>query len=116
MSPLTYLERYFKKEDSSFRVNKEIRDMIVFAVQNVISDPPFSKMDLISCRNLLIYLGGELQKKVLPLFHYSLRKGGFLFLGSSETIGELSDYFSVVDRKWKLFQRKDTEFKERHVP
>ena len=65
-------------------------------------------MDLISCRNLLIYLGSELQKKVLPLFHYSLKKEGLLFLGSSETIGEFSDYFSVMDRKWKLFKRKDT--------
>ena len=111
--PHDVLERHFKKEDSFFRVKKEIRDMMVFAVQNLISDPPFSNMDLVSCRNLLIYLSGELQKKVLPLFHYSLRKGGFLFLGSSETIGELSDDFSVVDRKWKLFQRQDTEFKER---
>jgi two-component system, chemotaxis family, CheB/CheR fusion protein len=106
--PPEYVERFFTREESSFRVKKEIRDRMVFALQNVISDPPFSKIDLISCRNLLIYLGSELQKKVLPLFHYSLKKEGFLFLGSSETIGEFSDYFSVVDRKWKLYKRKDT--------
>jgi two-component system CheB/CheR fusion protein len=103
-----FLQRYFTKEDSSRRVRKEIRDMVVFALQNVITDPPFSKIDLISCRNLLIYLGSVLQKKVLPLFHYSLKKEGFLFLGSSETIGEFSDYFSIVDRKWKLFKRRRT--------
>ncbi len=113
--PPEYLERYFKREDSSFRINKEIRDRVVFALQNVISDPPFSKIDLISCRNLLIYFGSELQKKVLPLFHYSLKKEGFLFLGSSETIGEFSDYFSVMDRKWKLFKRKDTGLAQRQV-
>jgi two-component system CheB/CheR fusion protein len=113
--PPAQLERYFKREDSSFRINKEIRDQVVFALQNVISDPPFSKIDLISCRNLLIYLGSELQKKLLPLFHYSLKKEGFLFLGSSETIGEFSDYFSVVDRKWKLFKRKDTGLAQRQV-
>ncbi len=109
------LARYFVKEGSFHRVNKEIRDMVVFAIQNVITDPPFSKIDLISCRNLLIYLGGELQKKVLPLFHYALRKDGFLFLGSSETIGEFSDYFSVVDRKWKVFKRKESDFPDRPV-
>ena len=113
--PPDYLERFFKREDGSFRINKEIRDRVVFALQNVISDPPFSKIDLISCRNLLIYLGSELQKKVLPLFHYSLKKEGFLFLGSSETIGEFSDYFSVMDRKWKLFKRKDTGLAQRQI-
>lgn len=114
--PQETLERYFAKEDNVHRVRKEIRDMVVFALQNVITDPPFSKMDLISCRNLLIYLGGELQRKVLPLFHYSLRKGGYLFLGSSETIGEFSDYFSVENRKWKLFKRKESDVYECPVP
>jgi len=113
--PPEYLERFFKREEGSFRINKEIRDRVVFAIQNVISDPPFSKIDLISCRNLLIYLGSELQKKVLPLFHYSLKKEGFLFLGSSETIGEFSDHFSVMDRKWKLFKGKDTDLTQRQV-
>ena len=82
---------------------------MIFAVQNVITDPPFSKIDLISCRNLLIYMGSELQKGILPIFHYSLAKGGFLFLGTAETVGEFSDLFAPVDRKWKIFRRKDTE-------
>lgn len=106
--PADYLARFFSREDGSFRVKKEIRDKVVFALQNVITDPPFSKIDLISCRNLLIYLGSELQKRVLSLFHYSLKEEGVLFLGTSETIGEFLDYFSVVDRKGKLFKRKET--------
>lgn len=108
-----YLERYFNKEESFHKVKKEIRDMVVFALQNVIADPPFSKIDLISCRNLLIYLGAELQKKVLPMFHYALRKDGFLFLGSSESVGEFSELFSVEDRKWKIFRRKEVDSFER---
>ncbi|RMF04389.1 MAG: chemotaxis protein CheR, partial [Chloroflexi bacterium] len=100
------LARFFYKDDNTYRIKKSIRDMVVFAEQNVIDDPPFSKMDLISCRNLLIYLESELQKRILPLFHYALNENGFLLLGNSETIGEFSDYFAVIDRKWKLFQRK----------
>ncbi len=113
--PPEFLSRFFTKDETLYRVNKDIRDMVVFAVQNVIADPPFSKIDLISCRNLLIYLNAGLQRKVLPLFHYALRKDGFLFLGSSETIGELSDYFTTADRKWKLFRRADALFEERPV-
>jgi two-component system CheB/CheR fusion protein len=100
------LRRYFTKEGKMYRVRKEIRQMVVFAVQNVIKEPPFSKIDLISCRNMLIYMGAELQKKVMPIFHYSLKPGGFLFLGSSETIGTFSDLFSVIDKKWKIFRSK----------
>ena len=92
---------------SAYRIHKGIRDMLVFSEQNVIKDPPFSKLDLISCRNLLIYMGGELQKKLLPLFHYALNPGGFLFLGTSETVGEFDDLFSGLDRKLKLYQRRD---------
>ncbi|MEW6110656.1 MAG: chemotaxis protein CheB [Thermodesulfobacteriota bacterium] len=103
------LRRFFTKHDNAYHVKKAVRDMVVFAVQNVITDPPFSKLDLISCRNLLIYMGSELQKKVLPIFHYSLHKGGFLFLGTSETVGDFSDLFPSLDRKWKIFQRKDTD-------
>ena len=80
------LQRYFVKDDHGYRVSKQIREMIVFAPQNLIMDPPFTKLDLLCCRNLLIYFTGELQKKVLPLFHYTLNPGGILFLGSSETI------------------------------
>ncbi|WP_084185102.1 chemotaxis protein CheB [Desulfonatronum thiodismutans] len=103
------LARFFSPEsgDSAFRIRKSIRDMLVFSEQNVIKDPPFSKLDLISCRNLLIYMGGELQKKIIPLFHYALNPGGFLFLGTSETVGEFQDLFAALDRKLKLYQRKD---------
>jgi two-component system CheB/CheR fusion protein len=102
------LSLFFFQHDSTYRVNKSIRDMLIFAEQNVIADPPFSRIDLISCRNLMIYLEGDLQKKVLPLLHYSLRPGGFLFLGTSESIGEFADLFETVDRKGKIFRRKET--------
>ena len=103
------LKRYFAKEgDGQYRVAKSIRELLVFAPQNIIKDPPFTKLDLLSCRNLLIYLGPELQKKLLPLFHYSLRPDGLLFLGSSETIGPATDLFHPVDKKWKLFVRKSS--------
>nr|WP_315429493.1 chemotaxis protein CheB [uncultured Albidiferax sp.] len=103
------LARFFTAEPdgSVFRVHKNIRDMLVFSEHNLVKDPPFSKLDLISCRNLLIYMGSELQKKVMALFHYALVPGGMLFLGSSETVGELGDGFSVVDRKAKAYQRKE---------
>ncbi len=81
--------------------------MLVFSEQNVLKDPPFSKLDLISCRNLLIYLGGRLQKKLIPLFHFALNPSGFLFLGTSETVGDCEELFSCVDRRHKLFQRKE---------
>ena len=82
--------------------------IIVFAQQNVLTDPPFTKLDLLSCRNLLIYLNSETQKKLLPLFHYSLNPGGFLFIGSSESIGGYTDLFSPLDNKWKVFKRRET--------
>jgi two-component system CheB/CheR fusion protein len=102
------LERFFTKEDDHYRIRKEIRDMIIFAPQNVLTDPPFTRLDLLSCRNLLIYLNAETQKKLLPLFHYSLSPGGFLFLGSSESIGGSTDLFSPLDNKWKVFKRRET--------
>ena len=103
------LARFFaaKPDGSAFRIHKGIRDMMVFSEHNVIKDPPFSKLDLISCRNLLIYMGGDLQKKVIPLFHYALKPGGMLFLGTSETVGEFGDLFVALDRKSKLYQRKE---------
>ena len=102
------LARFFVMEPDggTCRIHKSIRDMLVFSEQDVIKDPPFSRLDLISCRNLLIYMGGELQKKVIPLFHYALKPDGFLFLGNSETVGDAPDLFSAVDRKAKLYQRK----------
>jgi two-component system CheB/CheR fusion protein len=100
------LARFFRQEDTAYRIKKMIRDLVVFAVQNVVEDPPFSRIDLISCRNLLIYMEPELQKKVVPLFHYALKQDGFLMLGNSESIGEFVDLFAALDRKWKLYQRK----------
>lgn len=102
------LRRYFQKVDGRYRISKFIRDMCIFAKQNVAEDPPFSKLDLISCRNLLIYLGPPLQKRVFPTFHYSLRPGGYLMLGTSETIGAFSNLFTVLDKKNKLYIRNDT--------
>ncbi|OGU80079.1 MAG: hypothetical protein A2W11_11385 [Ignavibacteria bacterium RBG_16_35_7] len=102
------LNRFFTSEGNLFHIRKEIREMLVFAQQSVIKDPPFTKLDLISCRNLLIYFNPELQKKLFPLFHYSLLPKGILFLGSSETIGGFVDLFSMVDRKWKIYNRRDS--------
>ncbi|MCE8423483.1 MAG: PAS domain-containing protein, partial [Candidatus Methanoperedens sp.] len=100
------LELFFTKVDATYRIKKEIREMVIFAVQSLIKDPPFSMLDMVSCRNLLIYLGPVLQKKVLSTLHYSLKKDGILFLGSSETIGEFTDLFSVYDRKWRFYKSK----------
>ena len=103
------LARFFTAESdgSAYRVNKGLRDMLVFSEHDLIKDPPFSRLDLITCRNLLIYLNATLQQKVIPLFHYALRSGGVLFLGTSEGVGEFSESFTVVDRKAKLFLRRD---------
>jgi two-component system CheB/CheR fusion protein len=79
--------------------------MVIFAQQNLLQDPPFSKLDLISCRNLLIYLKTDTQRKVLSLFQYALKESGYLFLGPSENIGDFSNYFTLIDRKWRLFRR-----------
>ncbi len=100
------LRRFFTKEDSNYRVKKEIREMVVFALQDIVTDPPFTKLDLLSCRNLLIYLEPDLQNRLLPLFHYSLKPEGILFLGTSETIGKFVDLFEVSDKKWKFFKSK----------
>jgi len=103
------LARFFAMEPdgSAYRIHKGIRDMLVFSEQDVIKDPPFSRLDLISCRNLLIYMSGALQKKILSLFYYALNPGGMLFLGTSETVGEFVDLFAAADRKSKLYQRKE---------
>ena len=102
------LRRFFIQEERGYRVGKEIREMAVFAPQNVIMDPPFTKLDILVCRNLLIYLTAELQKKLLPLFHYSMNPGGVLFLGSAETIGPFTDLFAPLDSKARLYRRLDT--------
>jgi len=104
------LKSFFTSTGNVFHIRKEIREMLVFAPQSVFKDPPFTKLDLISCRNLLIYFNSELQKKVIPIFHYSLLANGILFLGSSETIGGFVDLFSMFDKKWKFYKRRETVF------
>ncbi len=99
------LKKFFVKMDRGYQISKRIRDCCIFARQNLTKDPPFSKLDLISCRNVLIYLGPELQKKVLPIFHYALKPTGYLLLGSSETIGAYAELFTLVDKKHKIFSK-----------
>ena len=101
------LKNYFTKEGDSYRIKKNIRDCVVFSVQNVIKDPPFSRLHMLCCRNLLIYLETETQKKILPLFHYTLIPRGVLMLGSSESIGGFSSLFKILDKKWKIFERQE---------
>jgi len=101
------LARFFLKEDGGYRIKKEIREMVIFAPQNVLKDPPFTKLDLVTCRNLLIYLKPAAQERLLSLFHYALKPGGILFLGSSESITGLGDHFTAMNKKWKIFARKD---------
>lgn len=104
------LSRFFSVEGSGYRIKNEIREMVIFAPHNVIMDPPFTKLDLLCCRNLLIYLSQELQKKLILLFHYSLSNHATLMLGSAETIGNASHLFSVIDNKSRLYRRIDTPF------
>jgi two-component system CheB/CheR fusion protein len=103
------LDRFFTRKASAYKIKEEIRQKIVFAVQDIIKDPPFTKLQMVSCRNALIYFDAGLQKTVLPIFHNALMPGGILWLGSSETIGDHADMFSVVDRKWRIFRAKGTE-------
>ncbi len=101
------LRRFFVEDERGYRVSKEIREMVIFAPQNVTMDPPFTKLDLLSCRNLLIYLEPELQQRLLALFHYSLNPGGILVLGSAESIGTATDLFAPLDGKTRLFRRRE---------
>lgn len=117
------LKRFFVEDGEGYRVGKEIRETVVFATQNAVMDPPFTNLDILTCRNLLIYLGPELQKRLLPLFHYSLKAGGILMLGSAESIGGSSDLFETVDAAARLFRRcanslrvVDLEFPSRLAP
>jgi two-component system, chemotaxis family, CheB/CheR fusion protein len=100
------LAKFFIKEDSRYTVKKTIRERIVFAAHDLVRDPPFSKTNLISCRNVLIYMDVVLQRGLLRLFHYSLNENGFLFLGSSEALGDCQKHFSVLDKTWRIFRRK----------
>ena len=101
------LARFFQAHQTYYEINKSIRDMVLFAQHDVVLDPPFTRLDLILCRNLLIYFAPELQRKLLPLFHYSLRGGGMLLLGSSETVGRFTHLFSPIQSKLRLYRRQD---------
>ncbi len=101
------LQRFFVRDEDGYRVGKEVRAMCTFSEHSLIRDPPFSSLDLISCRNVLIYLGGDLQQKLVPLFHYALRPGGFLLLGPSEGVAAHSELFATVDKKQRLFSRQE---------
>ncbi len=102
------LRQFFVKVRGGYQISKAVRDLCVFAKQNLNSDPPFSQLDLISCRNVLIYLGAALQKRLIPIFNYALNPSGFLLLGAAETVGEFSTLFHQVDRKYKIYSRKTT--------
>jgi two-component system CheB/CheR fusion protein len=102
------LQRFFLKTDRGYEVTKAVRDLCIFARHDVTKDPPFSQLDLVSCRNVLIYLGPSLQERVLPIFHYALRRGGVLLLGGSETVGRHNDLFEIIDKKHKFYERTAT--------
>jgi len=100
------MKRFFVKVDEGYRVNKAVRDMCVFARQNLANDPPFSQMNVVACRNLLIYIQPVLQKKIIPILHYALKPSGFLVLGSSESVSAFPELFSTVDKKHKIYAKK----------
>jgi two-component system, chemotaxis family, CheB/CheR fusion protein len=102
------LKRFFVRQEGGYQVNKSIRDMCIFAKQNLVKDPPFSNLDLVSCRNLLIYLGPVLQRRVIPTLHYSLKPSGYLMLGEAESLGGFGDHFALLDKKDKLYQKRKT--------
>ena len=99
------LERFFQKEDAVYRVRQELRQAVVFAPQNILEDPPFSRLDIVTCRNLLIYLEPNVQTRLLSLLHFGLRQGGALFLGTSETVNETDGMFETVDKKARIYRR-----------
>ncbi len=103
-----FLEKYFISINGRYQVIKSIRDVCVFATHNMLSDPPFSKIDLVSCQNVMIYFEPEAQKKILKLFHYALKPNGFLLLGKSETVGSFSEFFSQLNKENKVYTKKDT--------
>lgn len=106
------LNRFFVREGANYHVVREIRDLCVFSAHSLIRDPPFSRLDLISCRNLLIYLNGDLQTQLIPLFHYALRPGGILFLGTSENVSRHTELFAPLDKRWRIFERQNLVSRE----
>jgi two-component system CheB/CheR fusion protein len=110
------LRKFFTKSDGGYRINKFIRDQCMFARQNVIEDPPFSHVDIITCRNVLIYFDAALQKKVMPVFHYALKPNGYLVLGTAESIGGFVDLFAVADAKFRIYEKKFSHTRHSSVP
>jgi len=104
--PERLLAKYFYRHDDSFHITRQIREMVVFAQHNLVKDPPFTNMDMVTCRNMLIYLQPMLQRKALEMFNFSLKGGGILFLGASETTGEMFEYFEPLENKWKIFRSR----------
>jgi len=105
--PRVILEKHFtKRPNDKYEINKHVKQMVLFSKHDVTVNPPFLKLDMICCRNLLIYFNLSLQKHVIPIFHYSLNYDGILFLGKSETVGQFADLFSTLDGKYKIFKRK----------
>ncbi|HAK11242.1 MAG TPA: hypothetical protein DCO78_04050, partial [Chitinophagaceae bacterium] len=104
--PKNFIKTYFIQKFDKYELIKPIRSLVLFSRHDLVSNPPFLKLDLLSCRNLLIYFGGNLQKHIIPVFHYALNPNGYLFLGKSETVGQFSDLFATLDGKSKIFQRK----------
>jgi two-component system CheB/CheR fusion protein len=109
-------KRFFIPDGGSFVLAKEVRDLCIFSPHSIIRDPPFSRIDLVSCRNLLIYFGAEIQNQVIPIFHYSLRPGGYLFLGTSENASQFSDLFTPVDKKNRIFRSRDNGARNLRLP
>jgi two-component system CheB/CheR fusion protein len=103
--PAPRLWRFFEMLEGSRQVSKSLRDMIVFAPQNLLQDPPFSQLDLVSCRNFLIYLEPEVQQRIIALFHFALKQDGHLFLGTAETVGRHEDLFETISKKWRIYRR-----------
>jgi two-component system CheB/CheR fusion protein len=107
------LRKFFIKTAEGYRIAKAVRDMCIFAKQDLTKDPPFSKLDLISCRNVLIYMGSDLQKRIIPIFHYALKPGGYLMLGSAESTGSFSNLFNLADKKGKIYAKKQIPIETR---
>src|SRR5690606_33650701 len=98
------LKQFFIRENAGYRISRMIREKVVFAKQDITRDPPFTRLDLLSCRNVLIYLEARVQESLFPLFHYALKPAGILFLSPSESIGKQTELFTAVDRAWKFYR------------
>ncbi|OZI30747.1 chemotaxis protein [Bordetella genomosp. 10] len=114
--PADKLQEFLTRDGANYRIKKQLRERVLFAPHNVLRDPPFSKLDLVCCRNLLIYLEREIQADVLRMFHFALKPGGYLFLGSSESADACENLFSVVDKRYRIYQAKNTASQHRPVP